>query len=201
MGLKPLSLKGRKFDKLKVIGLDRVDPKNGTYWKCRCKCGGVQVVRGSHLTAGAVHRCKECKFRSMRNPNGVGDMSIHYWNQVLSGAARRNIEVAVTKEEAYKLFEDQGRKCALSGVPIQFPPRTNWRHESSASFDRKDSTIGYATGNVQWVHKLVNRMKMNLSEAEFLTWCRLIVNRGNGNGECCTGSGGKEVGESTTVVA
>ena len=43
------------------------------------------------------------------------------------------------------------------------------------SLDRIDSKKGYVKGNVQWVHKTVNRLKMDLSEEELMYWCNLIV--------------------------
>jgi hypothetical protein len=49
------------------------------------------------------------------------------------------------------------------------------------SFDRIDSGQDYTLGNVQWVHKVVNRMKMDLGEDEFLKWCGLVVNHKENN--------------------
>ena len=39
----------------------------------------------------------------------------------------------------------------------------------TASLDRIDSKKGYIEGNVQWVHKNVNKMKMDLDEKEFFS--------------------------------
>jgi len=42
---------------------------------------------------------------------------------------------------------------------------------NTASLDRIDSTKGYTIDNVQWVHTIVNRMKWNTDENEFIKWC------------------------------
>lgn len=45
----------------------------------------------------------------------------------------------------------------------------------TASLDRIDSSKGYIEGNVQWVHKRINKMKLDDSDTEFIEWCRLIA--------------------------
>jgi len=95
-----------------------------------------------------------------------------YWYSVTKGAKIRNLIFGITIEWAWDLYERQGGKCALSGLPIT-PPTT--RKPGTASLDRIDSSQGYLEGNVQWVHKTVNKMKSNMSEEEFLTYCKAIV--------------------------
>lgn len=175
MGQARLDLIGQKFGSLTVEHFDCVDLKGNTQWICRCDCGANYTARGARLKSGHTTACRDCSFKRMRNPDGIGDMSIHYWNQVIRGAERRGLIVEVSKEDAYGVFLDQNRKCALSGVPIWFPPRTNRPQEGNASLDRIDSSRGYILDNIQWVHKVVNRMKMDLTESEFLEWCGRLV--------------------------
>jgi hypothetical protein len=78
---------------------------------------------------------------------------------------------SVTIQEAWQLFETQGRKCALSGVPLSFSS------PKSASLDRKDSKLGYTLNNVQWLHKEINRMKGVLGDSEFVAWCKLVSSK------------------------
>jgi hypothetical protein len=49
----------------------------------------------------------------------------------------------------------------------------------TASLDRIDSKLGYIPGNIQWVHKTINRMKVNLPEEDFVYFCRLITDYRN----------------------
>ena len=60
--------------------------------------------------------------------------------------------------------------CVLSGRPITYKrfPRDSF---STASLDRIDSAKGYVKGNVQWIHKEVNRMKSDLSDEQFIAFC------------------------------
>lgn len=61
------------------------------------------------------------------------------------------------------------KKCALTGREIGFDaPQT-------ASLDRIDSTKGYLSGNVQWVHVSVNRMKNSFSQNEFIATCTEVA--------------------------
>ena len=81
----------------------------------------------------------------------------------------------LTIEYAWQVFIKQKRKCALSGADLKFNSRCRVR-DGNASLDRIDSTKGYVVGNVQWVHKLVNVMKQDMTDAEFIGWCNQITN-------------------------
>jgi len=63
-----------------------------------------------------------------------------------------------------ELYLSQDRKCVFTGEPIDF-------EVGNAFLDRIDSRQGYVKGNLQWIHKDVNRMKNNLSQSEFLNRC------------------------------
>ena len=44
----------------------------------------------------------------------------------------------------------------------------------TASLDRIDSKKGYIEGNIQWVHKDINRMKWAFNEDYFIKLCNNI---------------------------
>ena len=98
---------------------------------------------------------------------------------MVRGARDRGIEVSVTFDYVASLFTPT---CALSGLRID---------KESGSIDRIDSSLGYVEGNIQWVHKDVNKMKNNLSEDRMLELCRAIV-------EVADGKAAKEVCRSRT---
>jgi hypothetical protein len=104
---------------------------------------------------------------------GYEDISLTVWNSYRRNAAERDLPFDISIEEGWSVFLKQRRRCALTGLPISFS-RTR-RDGRSASIDRIDSTKGYCSGNVQWVHKLVNRLKGDLPESVFLSLCRLIA--------------------------
>lgn len=94
------------------------------------------------------------------------------------GARDRNLEFLVSIEYLWQLFEKQQGKCALSGINIEFKKFGYKidRKTQTASLDRIDSSKGYIEGNVQWVHKRINRMKGNMTDEQFIGWCQKVVN-------------------------
>jgi hypothetical protein len=72
----------------------------------------------------------------------------------------------------------QGRKCALSGININFP-KVHKDRNYNASIDRIDSSLGYVVGNVQWVDKDVNMMKRTYNNEYFIKMCKLIAENNN----------------------
>ncbi len=77
-------------------------------------------------------------------------------------------------EQAWNVFVSQDGICALSGRKLTFGTRKRaW--QMTASLDRIDSSRGYEMDNIQWIHKRLQFMKNNLTDDEFVGWCRDIV--------------------------
>lgn len=75
----------------------------------------------------------------------------------------------------WKLFLKQNGKCALSGLGISFGGLIGEKRSSTtASLDRINSTKGYIKGNVQWVHKHINKMKWDFDQNYFLSLIEYI---------------------------
>lgn len=49
------------------------------------------------------------------------------------------------------------------------------KEEITASIDRIDNSKGYVEGNVQWVHKEINKMKFTKSDIDFVHFCTLVA--------------------------
>lgn len=92
------------------------------------------------------------------------------------GARLRNLEFSITLKDVWNLFIKQNRKCSLTGLEIVFAKNRKQMSTTTSSLDRIDSTKGYTLDNVQWVHKDINVMKLDLNEAYFINMCRLVVN-------------------------
>ena len=61
-------LTGHKFYNLTVVDLDHKE--NGkSFWLCKCDCGNNKIIRGDHLTSGAVHSCGCKKKKQITNLN------------------------------------------------------------------------------------------------------------------------------------
>lgn len=174
-GSKPVDLTGQKFHFLTVIELDDISKWREYHYKCRCDCGNTTIVSRSHLISGATKSCG-CWQRD-KNWTGHEEISGSYWGHTQTRARLADIEHTVTIEDAWQVFVDQDRKCALSGVTLTFCRKFNdeGKDKQTASLDRIDSSKGYTFGNVQWLHKTVNKMKLNMTDEEFVEWCRRIV--------------------------
>lgn len=121
-----------------------------------------------------------------RHWKGSGEIYYTYFSSIKRRAKYDNINFNLSIEFLWELFMKQNRFCALSGIEIYFCVKGSGYNKNSknravqtASLDRKDSNQGYTEDNVQWVHKVVNTMKMKLSDKDFIEWCQLIINNKN----------------------
>ncbi len=88
---------------------------------------------------------------------------------------RKRKEFDLTYDYLYDVWDKQNGLCAFSGVPLN----NEANHNEAGSLDRIDSSIGYIEGNVQFVCAIVNRMKQELPDQDFLRFCELITNNRN----------------------
>lgn len=178
-GNRRLELKWKRFGKLFVLRLFKAKPK--TTWVVQCDCGTRKVVLGSSLTGERGSKSCGCEVGMKKGSLhklwcGHGEMSGSFWCKLKETAEKRGHEVKITPKEAWELFTNQGGKCALSGLPIKFAVDafSHSHGATSASLDRINSKKGYVSGNVQWVHKMINRMKWGLVQDAFIGLCRKV---------------------------
>jgi hypothetical protein len=174
------NLIGKHFGELELIELIPPQKRHSWLYRCKChKCGSTNFIRTAkalserkNTTCGCINwerkKGKESPFYK-----GIGDISGGFWCFVKKNARQRNIDFDITIDFAWNLYLKQNKKCALSGVDIDFG-KSNY-DETTASLDRIVSTKGYSEENVQWVHKSVNFMKHDLTEEKFLYYCKKIV--------------------------
>lgn len=170
-----LDLSGQTFGDLYVIQRDFTKTKRVNFL-CRCKCGKIKSIFSHYLTAGKNKTCGCSRHFTGNKSNswkGCGDITGHYFAHIRGQAKIRNLEFTITIEELWNLFEKQGGKCNLSGIPLDM--FINRNKSRSASLDRIDSSVGYIPSNIQWVHKDINYMKRTLSQAQLLKYCCLIA--------------------------
>lgn len=176
MSRKIKNLKNMRFGKLLVIELSS-KKKSWTMWKCICDCGNIHITYSTHLVRGNVKSCG-CDMIK-KGPNhvnwtGYGEISGRRWNDIrrmnFSGKRRDRIHLSFTIDikYAWELFLRQNRKCALSGMNLYFGK------SFTASLDRIDNNKGYDEGNVQWIHKDINRMKNIYNQEYFINICEQV---------------------------
>lgn len=122
----------------------------------------------------------ELRALKSRNANwtGCGEISGAYWYGIQFRANRRKLDFDITINYAWELFVKQDGKCAISGLPIQFWEKNSSnadKKKQTASLDRIDSSKGYVVGNIQWVHKSINTIKMDLNQEEFIELCKIVT--------------------------
>lgn len=162
---------GKKFGSLMVVSVHGRDEYSHAILNCVCDCGNKIPVLNHSLTSGNTKSCGcNSRKRGSSHPNfkGYKEIQASHWGQYTKGAEKRMLEFDITMEYAWAKYLDQDCLCAYSGQPIFFPKTRKQKGDSTASLDRIDSSKGYVSGNVQWVHKEINRMKSNLPEGDFL---------------------------------
>ncbi len=185
----PKDITGMRFGYLTAVRPTGESTRKGIVWLVHCeRCGkfsekiSTNIVRpqtgGPPKSCGCVH--KEARPHRYK---GVGDLCGERWTNQMKGAARRGLTVGITVHEAYAVYERQGGKCALTGVPLRMVRLYGKnKHLHTASLDRIDPSKGYTLDNVQWVHKDINYIKQGLTEEKFIHWCRRLVQHADSAG-------------------
>lgn len=182
--MKRNELVGQRFGKLVVQNLHSISRNGHTRWVCLCDCGNTHNILGTHLITGKTTSCGCHRNTRAREFLGeyVGEISGNFWfNHIIRGAnggkGRRIIELTITREYAWNLFLQQERRCALTNILLYFPRVA--KEVCNVSLDRINSGLGYIVGNVQWVHKDVNRMKNAYAQEYFIQMCKLVTQHNN----------------------
>lgn len=127
---------------------------------------------------------KKLIIRDGKRFSGYGEITGTFMTYLKRKAKQANREFNLSSEYLWNLYLKQGRKCVLTGIPLNISTTINNqnnldRSNMSASLDRIDCSKDYIEGNVQWIHKIINRMRGNLSVNDFIEWCRLVNDHAN----------------------
>lgn len=184
--MKRLDITGDVYGDLKVIHYTRTKKCGNSYlaqWMTECIHCGNREERGSKNLRhkGRSIMCKVCtlpkhssKVAKKTFRKGSTNISGTYFCSIKSGAKRRGKDFDISLEYLQELLEKQEFRCALTGeklvMDLDLPEA-----ENTGSIDRIDSNIGYIKGNVQWVLKDINIMKMGLSEERLLELAKKLI--------------------------
>jgi hypothetical protein len=160
---------GQVYDQLTLIAFTK-DTRNRKMAVCKCVCGNVVDRRPELLkTINITNNCG-CQHRGRWK--GIGDLSLTTMCRIKRNAQVRDLQFEVSIEYLWQLYQQQDAKCALTGLQIDFGEKTT--DPNDASLDRIDSNQGYVDGNLQWVHKDIQKMKMDLPQDRFIELCKLV---------------------------
>ncbi len=183
----PQDIVGNVYGHVEVRGLLRKEPYKGRFqyiYEGHCAhCGGLAEFARSNLITGHTQSCGCLRRRAgAEHPSwgGCGEISASFWKHILKHAEARDIPVSVTIEDAWTLFDGQGRKCALTGMALACGPR---QRDRTASLDRIDNSKGYEAGNLQWVHQHINWMKGRFTQQQFIQWCQAVADHQRGHAD------------------
>lgn len=167
-----------------ITWIGDVCPTTNTPTEWECSAGHQWKTSHSNIYSGT--RCPVCYDSNNlgfkhKDFVGCGELSGRYFHNIENHANVKKppLEFSITKEQVWELFLKQNRKCAISNCDIEFGVCLGRRkspkyRQQTASLDRIDSSKGYVIDNVQWVHKIVNIMKQDLSDEKFISWCKRI---------------------------
>jgi len=105
------------------------------------------------------------------------NICITLFKKYQSNALKRKLDFNLTIDDLWDLYLSQDKKCAITGADINVVNATingNY-HLQTASLDRIDSSKGYTKGNVHWVHKVINSLKSDFTNREFISLCHLVA--------------------------
>lgn len=181
------NLEGMKFSHLLVEKMQITKKSKNNTWRCLCvcDCGRTADINTNYLMRGLAKTCghKDCSYHRQDYSNngknnikftGYEEISGQLWSSYRCNAERRNIIFDINIKDVWELFLRQNKKCSISNIDIFFG-KTN-TSERTASLDRIDSKKGYTIDNVHWVHKDINKMKMNLDMEKFINLCKIVSN-------------------------
>jgi len=170
-GQKNIDLVGEVFGSLTVIEYSHNNKYNNKVWLCVCECGEETTATTTALRRGSKISCGCRQYRKGKNVynyTGYEDITGTKWNSIRTNAIKRRLEFNIDKEDVWRIFITQDKKCAISGLGISFVNNT-------ASVDRIDNTLGYTKDNIQLVHKNVNLMRNKFSLEYFVQMCKIIT--------------------------
>lgn len=168
---------GLRFGHLVVIGENGITKDGVVNWVCRCDCGKIiNTAKTKGLRKGITKSCGCTYPRSLKGKyhnswRGYEDLSSEYYEDIKGRAIVRGLAFEVSMAYLWNLYIEQNKICALTGMPITIYQSCLSRKDCAASVDRIDSTKGYIEGNVQWIHKDVNKMKLDYKEDYFIQIC------------------------------
>ena len=123
--------------------------------------------------------CKEChtkkrKDRYQKNP--LTYILKTAYRALKQRNKKFNIELDFDADYLIELFYSQKSLCAISGLPMTYIVNQG-KISTNVSVDRIDSNKGYSKENIQLVQSIVNIMKTDLDQTEFIQLCKNIIDR------------------------
>lgn len=168
---------GQTFDKLTVLKFEGRDKHGHKTVLTECDCGTIKEIPLYSLVTKNTTSCG-CSSRKRGKEHllwkGYEEITSSYISSCIKGASTRNLSWNITPEIMWNQYISQNKLCNLSGIPIYFATTRKKYKIQTASLDRIDNKLGYEITNIQWLHKDINKMKMDLSQDRLIELCQRI---------------------------
>lgn len=154
------------------------------------KCAGCKVEKDISYfhsdksnSTGLQTYCKDCQTQKTKKCTSTlnGFIKKIYKDMYHNSQKRaKELNIELTIEDIHNLYEKQNGFCAISGLKMShetysFRDKEHIINRLNISIDRIDSNLGYTKENVQLVAAIVNRMKTDLPDSEFIKICSIIT--------------------------
>jgi hypothetical protein len=132
---------------------------------------------------GLQNQCKNCKLEATKKHVSTLDgFFTKLYCDIIQNAKKRakTIEVKISKQDIKDLYAKQQGKCALTGMSLTHNAYNTKEREHhiinyfNISVDRIDSSKHYEKGNIQLVGAIVNRMKTDMKQEQFLELINML---------------------------
>jgi hypothetical protein len=103
------------------------------------------------------------------------------WRRHRDGAKNRDLDFTIGSADVVRLYVDQGRRCAVTGLEFSFERYSDAfvKHPFAPSIDRIQSKGGYTLGNIRLVCAAVNFGMGEWGHELFMRLARAAVSREN----------------------
>lgn len=121
----------------------------------------------SLLRQEAYTRMRTNKLKSLNTLEG-------YLKTVLQHARCRKHEFNITTEDLLEIYHKQKGLCAYTNQEMTYILGKG-KINTNISLDRIDSNIGYIKENIQLTIRIINTMKHDSTEEDFINLCKLVA--------------------------